>query len=151
MKHRFIERNRITAGLGDALLITEAAEKSGTLHTANFALEQGKAVLAIPGNITSPTSGGTNNLIKTGAAPVTRVEDIFYALGLELTEKKREAPHSGNQHEQTLLDLLFSGTSDGTELLEQSELEVSLFNQTLTMLEIRGRIRPLGNNRWGLC
>lgn len=149
-KYHFIERNRIASGMGDALLVTEAAEKSGTLHTASFALEQGKPVLAVPGNITSPTSVGTNNLIKTGATPVTSAQDIMYALGLELTEAKKEAPRSSNPHEQILLDLLFSGVSDGTELLDQSELEVSLFNQTLTMLEIRGHIRPLGNNRWAL-
>jgi len=149
-KDHFIARNRIASGLGDALLITEAAEKSGTLHTANFALEQGRPVLAVPGNITSPTSAGTNNLIKTGATPVTSVRDIFHALGLEATEERREAPRSGNPHEQALLDLLFSGLSDGAEILEQSGLEVRLYNQALTMLEIRGQIRPLGNNRWAL-
>lgn len=149
-KFNFVARNRIASGLGDALLITEAAEKSGTLHTANFALEQGKPVLAVPGNITSPTSAGTNNLIKTGATPVTSAQDVFHALGLEFGHQKRQAPHSANPHEQTLMDLLFSGISDGTELLDNSQLEVSLFNQTLTMLEIRGHIRPLGNNRWGL-
>lgn len=149
MKHQFIARNRIAAGLGDALLITEAGQKSGTLHTANFALEQGRPVLAVPGNITSPTSVGTNNLIKTGATPVTSVQDVFYALGIEQAQTK-ETPRSGNPNEQIVLDLLVSGISDGTELLDQSELGVSQFNQTLTMLEIRGLIRPLGNNRWAL-
>jgi len=149
-KGNFVARNRLVAGLGDALLITEAAEKSGSLHTANFALEQGKPVLAVPGNITSPTSAGANNLIKTGATPVTSVQDVLYVLGLEPTAKKRRAPQSSNPHEQTLLDLLFSGVDDGNELLEASQLEVSLFNQTLTMLEIRGHIRPLGNNRCAL-
>lgn len=149
-KNNFIERNRIASGLGDALLVTEAAEKSGTLHTANFALEQGRPVLAVPGNITSPTSAGTNNLIKTGATPVTGVQDVFHALGLEFSENKREAPQSSNPNEQVLLDLLFSDISDGSELLHQSQLDVSIFNQTLTMLEIRGHIRPLGNNRWAL-
>lgn len=149
-KTNFIARNRIASALGDALLITEAAEKSGTLHTANFALEQGRPVLAVPGNITSPTSAGTNNLIKTGATPVTSAQDVFYALGLEITGEEKRAPRSGNPNEQILLDLLFAGTSDGAELLVKSELEVSLFNQTLTMLEIRGQIRPLGGNRWSL-
>jgi DNA processing protein len=148
-KEHFIARNRLASGLGDALLITEAAEKSGTLHTANFALEQGRPVLAVPGNITSPTSAGTNNLIKVGATPVTSAQDIFNALGIEVHEK-REAPRSGNPNEQILLDLLYAGTTDGAELLAQSELAVSLFNQTLTMLEIRGCIRPLGNNHWSL-
>jgi DNA processing protein len=149
-KHHFIARNRIASGLGDALLITEAAEKSGTLHTANFALEQGRPVLAVPGNITSPTSAGTNNLIKTGATPVTTVDDIFHALGLEAPGGAKKAPASANPDEQVLLDLLFSGISDGSELLERSSMELRLFNQTLTMLEIRGRIRALGNNHWGL-
>lgn len=149
-KMHFIERNRIASGLGDALLVTEAAEKSGTLHTANFALEQGKPVLAVPGNITSLTSTGTNNLIKTGATPITKVEDVLHALGIAPTSKKAQAPHSNNPHEQTLLDLIFSGTNDGTDLLLRSGLDVSLFNQTLTMLEIRGQIRPLGGNRWAL-
>ena len=149
-KYHFIERNRIASGLGDALLVTEAAEKSGTLHTANFALEQGKPVLAVPGNITSPTSVGTNNLIKMGALPATSAQDVLTAMGLEFKDQSREAPRSTNPNEQILLDLLFSGITDGTELVENSRLEVSLFNQTLTMLEIRGLIRPLGNNKWGL-
>jgi DNA processing protein len=149
-KDHFIARNRIASGLGDALLITEAAEKSGTLHTANFALEQGRPVLAVPGNITSPTSAGTNNLIKVGATPVTSADDIFQALGIEQATAEKRAPTSSNPNEQVLLDLLFSGLSDGDQLLEQSTLELRIFNQTLSMLEIRGQIRPLGNNQWSL-
>ena len=123
----------------------------GTLHTADFALQQGKEVLAVPGNITSPTSAGTNNLIKTGAQVVTSVQDIFHVLGLEpQTTGAKSAPTSTNPNEQILLELLFSGISDGAELLIASKLEVSLYNQTLTMLEIRGRIRALGNNKWSL-
>ncbi|HLZ14394.1 MAG TPA: DNA-processing protein DprA, partial [Candidatus Saccharimonadales bacterium] len=105
----FVARNRIASGLGDALLITEAAEKSGTLHTANFALEQGKPVLAVPGNITSPTSVGTNNLIKTGATPVTSVDDIFHILGMQCAGPDSKRYTSSNPHEQTLLDLLQTG------------------------------------------
>jgi DNA processing protein len=146
----FIARNRIASALGDAVLITEAAERSGTLSTARFALEQGKDVLAVPGNITSPTSAGTNNLIKAGATPVTCVNDILRALGLESKGAKR-APHSSDPQEQTLLDVLYSGVDNGAELLAASNMPVSLFNQTLTMLEIKGQIRPLGNNHWALC
>jgi DNA processing protein len=145
----FIARNRLASALSDALLITEAAEKSGTLHTANFALEQGKEVLAVPGNIDSPTSAGTNNLIKTGARPVTCAGDVLEALGIE-PQTARQRATSGDPNEQLLLDLLAAGHSDGASLLEQSKLEVPLFNQTLTMLEIRGLARPLGNNFWAL-
>jgi DNA processing protein len=148
-KSNFIARNRITSGLGDALLITEAAAKSGTLHTAQFAIEQGKEVLAVPGNITSATSAGTNTLIKTGATPITDTGDIFAVLGIKQGAGQC-APTGANINEQTLLDLLFSGVSDGAVLLEDSKLPVHIYNQTLTMLEIRGHIRPLGNNHWAL-
>ncbi|QQS20433.1 DNA-protecting protein DprA [Candidatus Saccharibacteria bacterium] len=81
LKQNFVARNRIVAGLSNALLITEAAEKSGTLHTARFAMEQGRDVLVVPGNITSPNSVGCNNLIKSGAIPVSSVDDVLFALG----------------------------------------------------------------------
>lgn len=150
-KGNFIARNRIVSGLSDAVLITEAAEKSGTLHTADFALQQGIEVLAVPGNITSETSKGTNALIKAGATPVTSVDDIFQVLGIQAPgQQKSRAPKGDNPFEQALLDLLFAGTQAGEELLVASKLNVREFNQTLTMLEIRGHIRPLGNNRWSL-
>jgi DNA processing protein len=148
-KMSFIARNRLVSGLSDAVLITEAAEKSGTLHTADFALQQGKEVLAVPGNITSPTSAGTNNLIKSGAIPVTSIQDVLHALGIEADVTKK-APQSPNPHEQIVLDLLFAGVQDGGELHHASKLDISLFNQALTMLEIQGLVRPLGNNRWTL-
>jgi len=145
----FVARNRIVAGLSDALLITEAAEKSGTLHTARFALELGRDVLAVPGNITSPLSAGTNNLIKSGAMPATSAEDVLHALNLKPAAKARRVK-GANDAEQSLIDLLAKDISDGAELLEQSKLEVGEFNQTLTMLEISGKIRSLGANQWSL-
>lgn len=144
----FIARNRIVAGLSNAVLITEAAEKSGTLHTARFALEQGREVLAVPGNITSPTSAGTNNLIKTGATVITSSTDILHALGLEPAAKPKVRGSTGP--EQLILDLIYDGTSDGSELLSASRLALSEFNQTLTMLEITSKIRALGNNQWAV-
>lgn len=145
----FVARNRIASGLGDAVLITEAGEKSGTLHTAQFALDQGKEVLAVPGNITSPTSTGTNNLIKIGATPVTGSADIFHALGIQPSAKS-SAPKGDSPQEQVILDLLCNGTSDGDELLARSKLEVIQFNQAITMLEITGKVRALGANKWAL-
>lgn len=143
----FIARNRLVAGLGDAILITEAAIKSGTLHTVNFALQQGKPVLVVPGNITSPLSQGTNNLIKSGAQVVTEIQDVLDALGI--TQKQTEQPIMANSPEEfTILTLLQQGTTNGSELLQLSKLNTQVFNQTLTMLEITGRIKPLGNNHW---
>ncbi len=75
-------RNRIVAGLSAATLVIEAAEKSGSLITAELALQSGRDVFAIPGNIYAPTSKGTNNLIRDGASAVTCAQDIFDYYGL---------------------------------------------------------------------
>lgn len=150
LKPHFIARNRLVAGLGLGVLVTEAAEKSGTLHTANFALEQGKAVFAVPGNITSQLSKGTNNLIKSGALPITDSDDILNALNLETIASNNQPGPAMNAQEAVLIRLLQQGVSDASELQLLSKLPPAIFNQTLTMLEITGRIRPLGANHWSL-
>lgn len=146
MKHQFIARNRLIAGLCQAAVITEAAERSGSLHTAQFALDEGKTVLAVPGNIDAPTSVGTNNLIKTGAFPVTSVDDILQALGLE--PGQRRLPLGSTSEEDTILKLLASGETATDRLQALSQLPPTVFNQTLTMLEITGAIRSLGAGKW---
>lgn len=75
-KYHFPERNRIISGLAEKILVIEAKERSGALITVNYALEQGKDVYAIPGNITSLNSVGPNELIKEGAFIVTNIQDI---------------------------------------------------------------------------
>lgn len=146
----FIARNRIIAALSSAILITEAAQKSGALHTARFALEQGKDVLAVPGPITSPMSVGANNLIKRGAAPVTEASDIFHILGVS-TQLVQRTPKGDTPNEQLLIDILQQGALDGDQLHQQSELPIHLFNQAVSMLEIKGVVRPLGANLWALA
>lgn len=151
MKHHFIARNRIVSGLTQGLLVAEAAVNSGSLHTARFALEQGREVMAVPGNINSPTSAGANNLIRSGATPVMSPDDVLHALGLaQKIQTTRHAPTSRDPNEQLLLSLLQQGVSDAGELIRKAEMSASLFNQTLTMLEIHGFIRPLGGNQWAL-
>ena len=150
MKHHFIARNRLISGMADATLITEAAEKSGSLHTAGFTLEQGREVLAVPGNINSPLSKGTNNLIRSGATPVTCADDVLDSLGVATRPAMSTRIVGANADEHAILSLLQTGISDGDELLLRSKLSATVFNRTLTMLEVNGRIKPLGAGQWTL-
>ena len=152
LKHHFIARNRLIAGISDAVLITEATKQSGTSHTVGFALDQGKSVLAVPGNITSTYSEGTNYLIKSGAGIATGVADLLHELNLEptATTAKQIELKGSNNTETTLLRLLQAGLTTSADLIAKSKLDAATFNQTLTMLEITGRIRSLGGGNWAL-
>ncbi len=150
-KQYFIARNRIMSGLAQAVLITEAGEKSGALYTANFAKEQNRDVLVVPGNITQQGSVGANSLIKSGAALVTCTEDVLFVLGLVGHGPKALKVRGRNKHEQRVLDLMLEGLSSADDLLEHSNLAVPQFNQVITMLEISGKIRPLGANNWAIA
>ncbi len=147
--YQFIARNRLISGISSAVVITEAAKKSGSLHTADFALDQGKLVLAVPGNITSPNSVGTNNLIKNGAIPVTGIADILDSLHLD-NHQLNLILTGDTPQEEIILQLMQAGHHQTEKLQRLSKLPVSLFNQTLTMLEISGKIRSQGANQWVL-
>lgn len=146
-KANFVIRNRIVSGLADILLITEASLKSGSLHTARFALEQGKTVMAVPGNITSLNSEGCNNLIKSGAVPVTNMEDILFALNLK-AHKTTGRRFNGTPDEELILRLIKEGVSSQEELAVSAKLASPDVASALTMLEISGYIRPAGGGNW---
>lgn len=147
-KLNFIARNRLVSGLAEVLLITEAAVNSGSLHTARFALEQGKTVMAVPGNITSANSGGCNNLIKSGAIPVTNIEDIFFALNIKLKAPQTRRVFHGSVQEKMILELIAQGIAEQEELAVRSRLDSPSVNSALTMLEIGGYIRAQGGGTW---
>lgn len=151
LKQNFIARNRLVSGLADVLLITEASVSSGTMHTAKFALEQGKTVMAVPGNITSPGSEGTNNLIKSGALPATSTDDVLFALNLGRPKKAETVVFRGSPKEEAVLRLIAEGMLNQEELALASKLDGPEFSSTLTMLEISGYIRPLGSGLWDLA
>lgn len=148
----FLKRNRLVSGLADAIIITEAAAKSGTLNTASHALAQGREVFVVPGNITSPLSEGCNNLLKQGATPITCAQDVleFIAPDLLLSNKQKQPSllFGDTPAETTILQLIASGVRDGEALQQQSKLSAAEFSTALTMLEINGLIKPLGANQW---
>lgn len=145
----FVKRNRLVSGISDGLLVVEATLKSGTLHTAAFARRQSKPVMVVPGNITSPASEGCNNLLKTGATAVTNVDDIVKTLQYQSIKKQTVLPIATNSEEKIILELIHQGVRDGDELQKQSKISAVALSQTLTMLELSGRIRSLGQNMWG--
>jgi len=148
--YQFLERNRLISALSDIVIITEAASRSGTLNTVMHALDQGKDVFAVPGNITSPLSGGCNALIRQGAQPLTRLEDITEQLFPKQAVQKR-LPVGQTALEQRIIDALQAGVRDGDALHALCGAPIAEFSQALTMLEISGIIRSLGAHQWTLA
>ena len=151
----FLHRNRIISGLSDIVVVIEAAEKSGSLNTATHAIAQGKEVFAVPGNITSPYSQGCNKLIQQGAFPYTEPDDVLRLLFPDEYIKKRQNLRSqglvgDTDVETAILEALGNGLRTGEEIAERAKLPPEVFSQTITILEIKGRVRSLGLNYWGL-
>ena len=130
---RFPARNRIIAGLALATVVIEARERSGALITADFALELGRDVFAVPGEITSVLSSGTNGLIRQGAAPLLSSADLFDALGIEFArpQRPRVSPPAG-----AVLDLVVETPRSADELVRVAGLASSEISAALVELEL---------------
>jgi DNA processing protein len=127
---RFPARNRIIAGLCVATIVVEARERSGALITADFALEEGREVFAVPGEITSALSAGTNALLRLGATPLTAAVDVIESLGIEATPSLAAA-------DNPLLDLL-PATAD--ELVRKTGLAAGEVIAALAELDVDGLV-----------
>jgi DNA processing protein len=115
-QYQFLERNRIVSGLSDAVIVTEAAIRSGTIATVTHALEQGREVFVVPGNITSPLSAGCNALIKQGAHPITCAQDVLEIIAPDLLKPQQALPLGNTPLESIIIGLIQSGIRDGDQL-----------------------------------
>jgi DNA processing protein len=152
LKQHFPRRNRIISGLCQAVLITEAALKSGSLLTANHALEQNRDVFAIPGSIYNQNSEGTNSLIKQGAKLATSAQDILLELNLQNSSKyvktRKILPSSPIQ--QKIYDNLSKEPLLLNDLIKKINLPTGKVNSALTLMEIKGIIKNLGGGQYVL-
>lgn len=147
---QFLARNRIVSGLADALIVIEAAGRSGTLSTAAHALGQGKHIFAVPGNINSPMSAGCNALIKQGAFPLTSADDVLEVIAPGKLEQAELDLIGDNDIESGIIKMIKEGVRDGEVIARMLKLAPSDFNQAVTMMELKGQIRALGANKWSL-
>lgn len=149
----FPARNRIISGLSQGILVVEAGEKSGALITANDATKQGREVFAVPGSIFSSRSSGVNRLIREGAHLVSNVKDILDALNLFMVPQQMEIQQAlpENAEERALLSLLSHEPVHINELILVSGLPAPMVSATLTMLELKGLVRGLGNMQFVLA
>jgi len=132
---RFPARNRVIAGLSAAVVVVEARDRSGALITADLALEEGRDVLAVPGEITSALSAGTNDLLKLGATPLTRSEDVLEIFGLVGAES---AAADVGPLAAKVLERLRDGPASADELARATGLDAGSLASALTELELAG-------------
>ncbi|MDP2709320.1 MAG: DNA-processing protein DprA [bacterium] len=153
LKHHFPQRNRLISGLSQAVLVIEAGEKSGALITAFHALEQNREVFAVPGSIYSPASAGTNRLLKLGAKLVAGAGDIIETLNLadaaSYIENKKIIPESAEE-EKIIANLSYEPLHID-ELKQLTKLDTSIINSTLTIMEMKGMVKNLGNMQYVLA
>lgn len=146
-KHHFPQRNRIIAGMTKGTVVVEAREKSGSLITAHLAVEYGREVFAVPGSLFSSASRGTHALIKEGAMPLQSADDVFRALNITAHEKNIQSPENENDLEMKIMNLLETPTS--FEIIrEKTSLETPILNASLSMLELKNRIKNIGNRTY---
>jgi DNA processing protein len=146
----FPPRNRIISGLAMVVVVVEAGEGSGALITAHFAVDQGRDVFAVPGNIHRKSSKGTNQLIRDGAFPYLSVDDVLEALNFDVMVRQETVSQyvPEDDAERTVYEKLSSQPMHVDEIGAQCGLPVSKITASLTMLELKGRAKQVGGMQY---
>ena len=157
----FPRRNRLISGLAKAVVVVEADRKSGALNTAHEGLQQGRTILGVPGPITSPTSSGTNELIRDGATPALTAGDILEAIGISAplselgialsTPAPRVPPVDLTGLQLTLWNRLTTEPQQVEALVGAVQTSPADVLSALTELELRGLVRHGPGMVFGLC
>jgi len=142
----FPPRNRIISGLSLAVVVVEAGDTSGALITAEFAVEQGRDVFAVPGQVYAPQSRGTNRLIANGARILLQPNDILEALDLTRNVERRDIRKAvpADATEAAVLSALGAEPAHVDEIRAKLGLPIEKISAALTMMELKGMVRQVG-------
>ena len=146
----FPPRNRIISGLSLATIVVEAGERSGALITADFAVEQGRDVFAVPGNVLSPASSGTNRLIQKGAYAMVSPQDVLDVLDLSAIESHKTARKilPADTTEASILQVLGYEPLHIDAICLEVGLAIEKVSAALTMMELKGMVQHVGGMRY---
>lgn len=150
-KYHFLARNRLVSGLADAVIVTEATDKSGTFSTVAHAISQNKEVFAIPGPITSLLSAGPNRLIQEGAHVVLSTNDVLDIIAPSIVQAQTQLPLGNTPLEAHIIKIIQNGTTNGEEIQQKLDVTTEVYLQALTMLELNGVVRSVGGNQWQIA